>query len=121
MPGRSSRRSRLKPPPPRELEIDAELLANEQLGVIAAFRGADFDNTHEYFSSLVGMKMQVRRRAGKLQRGGEVGCGSEYEVHALKSITDPSLEPTAVVGRRSGTKHFRRLPCLAKNVTGFGF
>jgi hypothetical protein len=50
MPGRSSRRSRLKPPPPRELEIDGELLANEQLGVIAAFCGTDFDNTHEYFS-----------------------------------------------------------------------
>jgi hypothetical protein len=65
MPGRSSRRSRLKPPPPRELEIDAELLANEQLGIIAAFRGTDFDNTHEDFSSLVEMKMQVRRRAVK--------------------------------------------------------
>jgi hypothetical protein len=50
MPGRSSRRSRLKPPPPRELEIDAELLANEQLGIIAAFSGTDFDNTHEDFS-----------------------------------------------------------------------
>src|SRR5262245_1524057 len=43
MPGRSSTRSRLKPPPPRELEIDAELLTNEQFGVVAAFRGADFN------------------------------------------------------------------------------
>src|SRR5262252_4596719 len=46
MPGRSSRMSRLKPPPPREPEIDAELLANQQFGIVAAFRGADFDNTH---------------------------------------------------------------------------
>jgi len=68
MPGRSSRRSRLKPPPPRELEIDAELLANEQLGIIAAFRGTDFDISTilmKISPSLVGMKMQVRRRAVK--------------------------------------------------------
>src|ERR1700721_4213290 len=73
MPGRSSRRSRLKPPPPRELEIDAELLANEQLGVLAASRGAYLDNTHEYFSSLVGMKMREERRPGSLHGGGEEG------------------------------------------------
>jgi len=48
MPERCSRRSRLKPPPPCKLAIDAELLANEQFGVIAAFRGADFDNTHDF-------------------------------------------------------------------------
>src|SRR5215471_10058973 len=50
MPGRSSSRSRLKTPPPRKLEIDAELLANEQFGVVATFRGADFDDTHGYLS-----------------------------------------------------------------------
>jgi len=59
MPGRCSRRSRLKPPPPCKLAIDAELLANEQFGVIAAFRGADFDNTHELFSSWLN-EIQVR-------------------------------------------------------------
>jgi len=60
MPGRCSRRSRLKPPPPCKLAIDAELLANEQFGVIAAFRGADFDNTHD-FSPLGWNEIQVRR------------------------------------------------------------
>jgi hypothetical protein len=48
MPGRSSSRSRLKTPPSRKLEIDAELIADKQLGVGATFRGADFDNTHGY-------------------------------------------------------------------------
>jgi hypothetical protein len=32
--------------------MDAELLANKRFGVITAFRGADFDNTHESFSWL---------------------------------------------------------------------
>jgi hypothetical protein len=48
MPGRSSSRSRLKTPPSRKLEIDAELIADKQLGVGTTFRGADFDNTHGY-------------------------------------------------------------------------
>jgi hypothetical protein len=49
MPGRSSRRSMLKTSPPRKLQIHAELLSNEQFGFYAAFRGANFDNTHGYF------------------------------------------------------------------------
>src|SRR5262245_7510819 len=55
MPGRSSIRTRLKTPPPRKLEIDAELFANEQFSIVAAFRGADFDNTHS-ISPLIELK-----------------------------------------------------------------
>src|SRR5437867_11750527 len=35
-------------------------------------------------------EIQVRRCAVRLQRGSEVGCGSEYESHIHESITDPA-------------------------------
>ena len=82
MPGRSSNSSRLKTPPPRKLEIDAELLANEQFSLVASFRSADFNNTHGYFSYWFwNEETQGRCRVVRLERSGSVRRGCEYWIH----------------------------------------
>ena len=49
-----------------------------------------------------------------------MGCESEYDTHVLDSITDFFQKQAGGGGDgRFGTKHFRRLLCLAKNVIGF--
>ena len=92
MPGRCSRRSRLKPPPPCKLALNAELLANEQFGVIAAFRGADFDNTHEFFSSW------LERDTGKALRRLGYSEAAKWDAEVNKRFT--STRVSQVDGRR---------------------